>query len=149
MVSTETLETAIEKATTEDAKKWLNNSIYENEKLKAKDNAFPEISYCLENFYKNSSRRKRSLPYDSNNYKYSLNSNEEQYLDTKQITTTRNDSALLAGENPLNVFSTRKLLSSNNPSFEDVENEILSNDPVSAAFGTDVCRYCVSACPEN
>ena len=148
MVTTETLETAIKEAKSEAAKTWLNNSIYENEKLK-ENITFPEISYCLENFYKNSSRRKRSLPYDSNNYKYSLNSNEEQYLDTKKITATRNDSALLAGENPLNVFSTRKLLSSNNPSFEDVESEILLNDPVSAAFGTGVCRYCVSACPEK
>jgi hypothetical protein len=122
MVGSEVLEAALEKANSTEAKTWLNNSIYENEKLKAKsDSKFPEISYCLENFYKNSSRRKRSLPY----------------------------TALLVKDKPLKVFSTRKLLSLNNVSFEDVENELLLNDPVSAAFGTGVCRYCLSSCPEK
>ena len=149
MVGTKTLETALAEAKSDEAKTWLNNTIFENEKLKASDSKFPEISYCLENYYKTSSRRKRSLPYDIHNYRHSHNSNEEQPHERKTLETARNNTALSAEGTPLQVFSTRKLLSTNNPSFEEVENEILLNDPVSAAFGTGVCRYCLSACPEK
>ena len=94
-----------------------------------------KISYCLHNFYK-TSKRKRSL------------SNEQVGQFLKSYDTVEEKT------NIKNKAIARKLLSTTNitsvsPNFEDVENEILSNDIVSKALGTDVCRYCVSKCPEN
>ena len=152
MVGNQTLQLAIEKAKTEAAKQWLINSTIENEKWKNKTaTGFPEISFCLENYYnyKTSGRRKRSFSYDIYAYKDSPNSSEKSPRDIMNSAASRSDTGLLVDDIILNTFTTRKLLSSNDPSFEQVENEILLNDPVSAAFGTSVCRYCLSKCPEN
>ena len=94
-----------------------------------------KISYCLHNFYK-TTKRKRSL----------LNEEVDQLMSSHDIVEEQT--------NIENKAIARKLLSTTNitsvsPNFEDVENEILSNDVVSKALGTDVCRYCVSKCPEK
>ena len=94
-----------------------------------------KISYCLHNFYK-TTKRKRSL----------FNDEVDQLMSSHDIAEEQT--------NIENKAIARKLLSTTNitsvsPNFEDVENEILSNDVVSKALGTDVCRYCVAKCPEN
>ena len=111
-----------------------------------------KITFCLRNFYTKVKRRKRSsidtseLFSEEDENKIVLNNELYSPISKKyennEYRNTRND-----------VIS-RKLLSTNsksfdNKSFEDVENEILSNDVVSKALGTDVCRYCVSKCPEK
>ena len=89
-----------------------------------------KISYCLKNFYKLGKRKKRSL------------------LDEKLNHLDSDTNGIYMGD--ANAVGVRKLLStSSEPSFEDVENEVLANDIVSKALGTDVCRYCVSKCPEK
>ena len=108
-----------------------------------------KITFCLRNFYAEVKRGKRSLKdtYELLNEKDEnkiLHINEQHLSSSKKYenikySSTRND------------VIARKLLSTPtvNTSFEDVENEILSNDVVSKALGTDVCRYCVSKCPEK
>ena len=84
-----------------------------------------KISFCLKNFYKNNTEKRRKRSFLAQGHDDQESSNEEL------------------------EFSRRNLLSLENPTFGDIENEVLSNDVVSKALGSDVCRYCVSKCPEN
>ena len=108
-----------------------------------------KITYCLRNFYANVKRGKRSsidtyeLVNEEDENKI-LHNNEQHLMNSKKYENIEYRSSR-------NDVIARKLLSipNVNTSFEDVENEILSNDVVSKALGTDVCRYCVSKCPEK
>lgn len=128
-------------------------------------NAYTEsqskISYCLKNFYQNNTgkRKKRSfvLP---NTHNEGLIDGDALYLDETEANTAPVDNNFVNSRTPqgldnelmkpLNQLASRKLLSlDNNTSFKDIENEVLSNDIVSKALGTDVCRYCMAECPAN
>ena len=112
-----------------------------------------KISYCLDGFYnanKSQTRRKRSLSFQNLNDK-DVGNVEEAHFDTKKAVVSISDPASVEAANTtkelVKDFGTRRLLSVENPNFEDAENAILSNDIVSKALGTDVCRYCVQKCP--
>ena len=110
-----------------------------------------KITYCLHNFYKKIDRRKRSL---LEHYQLDEERGENKILHNTGEIYLQNDNSDEENESKRtgNKVIARKLLSiaaSADPSFEDVENEVLANDVVSKALGTDVCRYCVSKCPEK
>ena len=78
---------------------------------------------------------------------------EEAHFATRKAVVDLSDPASVVVVNRtiefVKDFGTRRLLSVENPNFEDAENAILSNDIVSKALGTDVCRYCVQKCPAD
>ena len=116
-----------------------------------------KISYCLDGFYnanKTQTRRKRNVSFQNLNDK-ELDNVEEAHFATRNAVVGLSDpssvSVVVANTTIEFVkdFGTRRLLSVENPNFEDAENAILSNDIVSKALGTDVCRYCVQKCPAD
>ena len=114
-----------------------------------------KISYCLDGFYnanKTQTRRKRELSFQNLDHK-EVDNVEEAHFATRKAVVDLSDPASVVVTNTtiefVKDFGTRRLLSVENPNFEDAENAILSNDIVSKALGTDVCRYCVQKCPAD
>ena len=115
-----------------------------------------KISFCLEKFYENNAqkRKKRSVVWPMNHNK-ELIDGDGWYLNKKEASEATDDNNIAnirksRNSVVLNQATGRKLLSlDNNTTFKDIENEVLSNDIVSRALGTDVCRYCVKECPDN
>ena len=90
-----------------------------------------KITFCLRNFYAKAKRRKRST-IDTSEV---VNEKDEKkiLLNNELYSPNSKKSANTEYSNTRNDVISRKLLSTNNinASFEDVENEILSNDVVS------------------
>ena len=114
-----------------------------------------KISYCLDGFYnanKTQTRRKRDLSFQNLNYKEVDNVEEAPFATRKAVVGLSDPASDVVANTTIKFvkdFGTRRLLSLENPNFEDAENAILSNDIVSKALGTDVCRYCVQKCPAD
>ena len=114
-----------------------------------------KISYCLDGFYnanKTQTRRKRDLSFQNLDHKEVDNVEEAHFATRKAVVGLSDPASVVVANTTIEFvkdFGTRRLLSVENPNFEDAENAILSNDIVSKALGTDVCRYCVQKCPAD